>query len=245
MAGTALPGRLSWLAATAVEHRTETARTKSISFEVPGWSGHRAGQHVDVRLTAPDGYQAQRSYSIASAPGDPLLTLTVERIEDGEVSPYLVDELREGDAIELRGPIGGYFVWQDAHPGPVLLLAGGSGIVPLRSMLRHRAASAAATKVRLLYSARSPAELIYREELAALGDVDVRLIYTREWPEGWEGHRGRIDAERLAAEAWPPEEHPITFVCGPNGFVETAASALVANGHPPLSVRTERFGPSG
>ena len=245
MAGTALPGRLTWLAATAVESHTETARTKSISFEVPGWSGHRAGQHVDVRLTAPDGYQAQRSYSIASAPGDRLLTLTVERIEDGEVSPYLVDELREGDAIELRGPIGGYFVWQDAHPGPVLLLAGGSGIVPLRSMLRHRAASAATTPVRLLYSARSPAELIYREELAALEDVDVRLIYTREWPEGWEGHRGRIDAALLAAQAWAPDEGQIAFVCGPNGFVETAASALVANGHPPLSVRTERFGPSG
>jgi len=224
---------------------TETARTRSISFEVPGWEGHRAGQHVDVRLTAPDGYQAQRSYSIASAPGDPLLTLTVERIEDGEVSPYLVDELREGDRIELRGPIGGYFVWQDAHPGAVLLLAGGSGIVPLRSMLRHRAASAPGTPVRLLYSSRSPSEVIYRHELAALADVDVRLVYTREWPRDWEGHRGRIDAALLAAEAWAPDEDPITFVCGPNGFVETAASALVANGHPPLSVRTERFGPSG
>ena len=245
MAGTALPGRLSWLAATAVELHSETARCESISFAVPGWGGHRAGQHVDVRLTAPDGYQAQRSYSIASAPGDPLLTLTVERIDDGEVSPYLVDELREGDAIELRGPIGGYFIWQDGHPGPVLLLAGGSGIVPLRSMLRHRAASGATTPVRLLYSARSPAELIYREELAALDDVDVRLIYTREWPEGWEGHRGRIDAALLAADAWAPDEGPITFVCGPNGFVETAATALVANGHPPLTVRTERFGPSG
>jgi ferredoxin-NADP reductase len=245
VAGTALPGRLSWLAATAAELHFETARAKSISFEVPGWSGHLAGQHVDVRLTAPDGYQAQRSYSIASAPGDPLLTLTVERIDDGEVSPYLVDELREGDAIELRGPIGGYFVWQDAHSGPVLLLAGGSGIVPLRSMLRHRAASGARTPARLLYSARSPAELIYREELAALDDVDVRLVYTREWPEGWEGHRGRIDAALLAAEAWPPDEAPISFVCGPNGFVETAANALVTNGHPPLSVRTERFGPSG
>jgi ferredoxin-NADP reductase len=245
VARAALPGRLSWLAATAVELRTETVRTRSISFEVPGWGGHLAGQHVDVRLTAPDGYQAQRSYSIASAPGDPLLTLTVERIEDGEVSPYLVDELREGDAIELRGPIGGYFVWQDAHSGPVLLLAGGSGIAPLRSMLRHRAASAAGTPVRLLYSSRSPAEVIYREELAALEDVDVRLVYTREWPEGWEGHRGRIDAALLAALAWAPSDRPITFVCGPNGFVETAAGALVANGHPALSVRTERFGPSG
>ena len=245
MAGTALPGRLNWLAATAVEHRTETARTKSISFEVPGWGGHRAGQHVDVRLTAPDGYQAQRSYSIASAPGDPLLMLTVERIEDGEVSPYLVDELREGDAIELRGPIGGYFVWQDAHPGPVLLLAGGSGIVPLRSMLRHRAASAPATPVRLLYSTRSPGELIYADELATLEDVDVHLLYTREWPEGWEGHRGRVDAALLAALAWAPSAEPISFVCGPNGFVETVASALVANGHSPLRVRTERFGPSG
>jgi ferredoxin-NADP reductase len=245
MAGTALPGRLSWLAATAVEHHTETARAKSIAFEVPGWVGHRAGQHVDVRLTAPDGYQAQRSYSIASAPGEPLLMLTVERIEDGEVSPYLVDELREGDAIELRGPIGGYFVWQDAHPGPVLLLAGGSGIVPLRSMLRHRAASHATTPVTLLYSVRSPAELIYREELAALADVDVHVVYTREWPEDWEGRRGRIDAALLRALAWAPSAEPISFVCGPNGFVETAANALVANGHSPLRVRTERFGPSG
>ena len=208
---------------------------------MPGWGGHRAGQHVDVRLTAPDGYQAQRSYSIASEPGDPLLTLTVERIEDGEVSPYLVDELREGDAIELRGPIGGYFVWQDAHPGPVLLLAGGSGIVPLRAMLRVRGS----TPVRLLYSARSPAEVIYAEELAALSDVEVHLAYTREWPEGWRGHLGRIDAALLLAEAWPPGEGPISFVCGPNGFVETVATALVANGHSPLRVRTERFGPSG
>ena len=241
MAGTALPGRLSWLAATAVELRRETARTRSISFAVPGWAGHRAGQHVDVRLTAPDGYQAQRSYSIASAPGERDLTLTVERIEDGEVSPYLVDELREGDRVELRGPIGGYFVWQDSHPGPVLLLAGGSGIVPLRAMLRVRGS----TPVRLLYSARSPGEVIYREELAALADVEVHLAYTREWPAGWEGHRGRVDAALLAAVAWPPSAGPITFVCGPNGFVETAAAALVANGHPPLSVRTERFGPSG
>ena len=245
MAGTALPGRLSWLTATAVKRHTETARTKSISFEVPGWGGHRAGQHVDVRLTAPDGYQAERSYSIASAPGDPLLMLTVERIEDGEVSPYLVDELRDGDAIELRGPIGGYFVWQDSYPGPVLLVAGGSGIVPLRSMLRHRGASDATTPVRVLYSARSPAELIYAEELSALVDVDVHLVYTREWPEDWEGPRGRIDAALLAALAWSPSEEPISFVCGPNGFVETAATALVANGHSPLRVRTERFGPSG
>ncbi len=241
MAGAALPGRLSWLAATAVERRPETARTTSISFEVPGWGGHRAGQHVDVRLTAPDGYQAQRSYSIASAPGERHLTLTVERIEAGEVSPYLVDELQAGDRVELRGPIGGYFVWQEAHPGPVLLVAGGSGIVPLRAMLRVRGS----TPVRLLYSARSPAEVIYRDELAALAEVEVHLVYTREWPEGWQGHRGRIDAALLAALAWAPAEGPITFVCGPNGFVETAAGALVANGQAPLSVRTERFGPSG
>ena len=212
---------------------------------MPGWGVHRAGQHVDVRLTAPDGYRAERSYSIASAPGERYLTLTVERLEDGEVSPYLVDELRAGDRVELRGPIGGYFVWQDAHPGPVMLLAGGSGVVPLRAMLRHRAAIAATTRVRLLYSSRSPAEVIYREELSALADLDVQFVYTREWPERWEGHRGRIDAALLEAVAWPPSEEPISFVCGPNGFVEAAAGALVANGHPALSVRTERFGPSG
>src|SRR6202042_1307343 len=154
MARAALPGRPTRRLGRVVEAVSETPTAKTIGLDVPEWPGHEAGQHVDVRLTAPDGYQAQRSYSVASGPGDPLLTLTVERIEDGEVSPYLVDELREGDAIELRGPIGGYFVWQDAHTGPVLLLAGGSGIVPLRSMLRHRAASAAATPVRLLYSTR-------------------------------------------------------------------------------------------
>jgi len=239
VAGAALPGRLSWLAATAVALRAETARTRTIAFAVPGWPGHRAGQHVDVRLTAPDGYQAQRSYSIASAPGAEHLELTVERIDDGEVSPYLVDELREGDRIELRGPIGGWFVWQDDHPGPALLLAGGSGIVPLRAMLRVRGR----TPARLVYSARSPEELIYAGELASL--EDVHLVYTRAWPEGFAGRRGRIDAAYLRALAWPLQDDPIAFVCGPNGFVEAAASALVAAGWPVSRVRTERFGPSG
>jgi ferredoxin-NADP reductase len=239
VAGAALPGRLNWLAATAVQLRRETARTRTIALEVPGWPGHRAGQHVDVRLTAPDGYQAQRSYSIASAPGERLLELTVERIEDGEVSPYLVDELREGDRIELRGPIGGWFVWQDEHPGPALLLAAGSGIVPLRAMLRVRGS----TPARLVYSARSQDELIYRDELAALDDV--HLVYTRDWPQGFEGRRGRVDAAYLQSLAWPLAQQPLAFICGPTGFVEAAASALVAAGWPVPRVRTERFGPSG
>ena len=212
------------------------------------WPGHRAGQHVDVRLTAEDGYQAQRSYSIASAPEDDHLVLTVERLEDGEVSPYLLDELRPGDALELRGPIGGYFVWNESHGGPLLLLAGGSGIVPLRSMLRHRAAVESSVPVRLLYSSRSLGEVIYREELARLdaaNGVDVRFTLTREWPDGWQGFRRRIDRELLGEVAWPAEERPLVYVCGPTAFVETAANGLVDLGHDPRLIKTERFGATG
>ena len=226
----------------------ETARVKSIVLELPGWTGHRAGQHVDVRLTAEDGYQAQRSYSIASAPEDGYLVLTVERLEDGEVSPYLVDELRPGDELELRGPIGGYFVWEEALGGPLLLLAGGSGIVPLRSMLRHRAAVESTVPVRLLYSARTLDDVIYREELAqrAAGDgIDIRFTLTRAQPEGWSGYRRRIDRELLEDVAWPPEERPLVYVCGPTAFVEVAASTLVDLGHDPGRIKTERFGPTG
>jgi ferredoxin-NADP reductase len=225
----------------------ETARVRSIVLDPPAWPGHRAGQHVDVRLTAEDGYQAQRSYSIASSPEDGQLVLTVERLDDGEVSPYLVDELRPGDELELRGPIGGYFVWEETLGGPLLLLAGGSGIVPLRSMLRHRAALESTVPVRLLYSARALDEVIYRDELSRLAadGVDIRFTLTREWPEGWRGHRRRIDAELLREIAWPPHDGPLVYVCGPTGFVETVAGGLVELGHEPGRIRTERFGPTG
>jgi ferredoxin-NADP reductase len=226
----------------------ETARTKSIALGLESWPGHRAGQHVDVRLTAEDGYQAQRSYSIASAPEDADLVLTVERLDDGEVSPYLVDELRPGDELELRGPIGGYFVWGASLGGPLLLIAGGSGVVPFRSILRHHEAIESTVPVRLLYSARSQAEVIYREELtgiAADGAADIRYTLTREQPAGWEGYGRRIDRELLDEFAWPSSEHPLMYVCGPTAFVETAASILVALGHEPDRIRTERFGPTG
>ena len=246
MEGAAVLGRLSWQLADVVELRDETPRARSIVLAAPDWQGHRAGQHVDVRLTAEDGYQAQRSYSIASAPEDEHLVLTVERLEDGEVSPYLVDELRPGDQLELRGPIGGYFVWETELGGPLLLLAGGSGIVPLRCILRHRAAAGSAVPARLLYSSRSLAEVIYRDELERAADgVDVRLTLTREQPEGWTGYARRIDGVLLAELAWPAGESPLTYICGPTAFVETAASALVRLGHEPQRIRTERFGPTG
>jgi ferredoxin-NADP reductase len=248
MARAALSGRLSWQLATVVELVDETGSTRSVVLDAAQWRGHRAGQHVDVRLTAPDGYQAQRSYSIASGPEDDQLVLTIERLQDGEVSPYLVDELRPGDELELRGPIGGYFAWDQSLGGPLLLIAGGSGVVPFRAMLRHRQAAGAPVAVRLLYSSRSLAEVIYREELVHLGAadrVDVTFALTREWPEGWGGHRGRIDRELLEKIAWPPGQRPLVFVCGPSGFVEAVAEELVANGHQPSQIRTERFGPTG
>ena len=240
----AVLGRLTWQLAEVVELRDETPRVRSIVLDPPQWPGHRAGQHVDVRLTAEDGYQAQRSYSIASAPEDDHLVLTVERLDDGEVSPYLVDELRPGDELELRGPVGGYFVWEPSVGGPLLLVAGGSGVVPFRAMLRHRAAVDGSVPARLLYSSRSLDEVIYREELEGLG-ADVRFTLTRERPEGWTGYARRIDEELLAEVAWPPEERPHVFVCGPTAFVETAASALVALGHEPARIKTERFGATG
>jgi ferredoxin-NADP reductase len=248
MARAALSGRLSWQLATVVELVDETARTKSVVLGSDQWRGHRAGQHVDVRLTAPDGYQAQRSYSIASGPEDERLVLTVERLDDGEVSPYLVDELMPGDELELRGPIGGYFAWDESLGGPLLLIAGGSGIVPFRSMLRHREAVGAPVAARLVYSSRSLEEVIYRDELMHFGaddGVQITFALTRQWPEGWEGHRGRIDRPLLQEIAWSPSEQPLVFICGPSGFVEAAAESLVANGHKPGRIRTERFGPTG
>jgi ferredoxin-NADP reductase len=248
VAGAALPGRLNWQVCSVVELVQETADARSVVLEAPHWSGHKAGQHVDVRLTAEDGYQAQRSYSIASAPEDEHLVLTVERLDDGEVSPYLVDELRPGDDLELRGPIGGYFVWESGTGGPLLLIAGGSGVVPFRSMLRHRAAVSGNALVRLLYSARSLRDVIYRDELTRFTQndgVDVRFTLTREWPEDWTDLRGRIDRDLLEQVAWPARDNPLVYICGPTSFVEVAATAFVELGHEPLRIRTERFGATG
>ena len=245
----AQPRRISWRLADVVEVVPETPRTKSLVLEVPGWEGHRAGQHVDVRLTAPDGYQAQRSYSIASAPEDGRLVLTVDRLDDGEVSPYLTDVLRKGDQLEMRGPIGGYFVWEAANGGPLLLICGGSGVVPLRAMIRHRAAAGSDVPTRLLYSSRSYEEIIYREELedsaAQNGSLEVIHTLTRSAPDGWDGFDRRIDARMLSEVVWPPEERPLAFVCGPTPLVEEVATALVGLGHDPARVKTERFGATG
>jgi ferredoxin-NADP reductase len=231
---------------TVLEVFEETVRTRSIVLDLPDWAGHRAGQHVDVRLTAPDGYQAQRSYSIGSAPEDGSLLLTVERLDDGEVSPYLVDELRAGDELELRGPIGGYFVWEEPLGGPLLLIAGGSGVVPFRSMLRHHEAVKSVVPLRLLYSARSLDDVIYSDELMrpAADEIDIRFTLTREQPPGWQGYGRRIDAELLREVAWPAAERPLVYVCGPTAFVETAAEVLVALGNDAARIRTERFGPT-
>ena len=217
-------------------------------LQVPGWAGHRAGQHVDVRLTAEDGYQAERSYSIASAPEDGYVVLTVERLDDGEVSPYLTQELRVGEALELRGPIGGYFVWEEKLGGPLLLVGGGSGIVPLRAMLRHHASVGSAVPLRLLYSSRSLGDVIYRDELNRMrreDGLDIRFTLTRHQPAGWSGYARRIDLPLLAEVAFPSETRSLTYVCGPTGFVEAAAGGLVQLGHDPATIRTERFGPTG
>jgi ferredoxin-NADP reductase len=245
MARAAVLGRLAlqpvrWQLADVAELVEETTQTKTILLDAPDWPGHRAGQHVDVRLTAEDGYQAQRSYSIASAPEDEPLSITVECLDDGEVSPYLTGELRAGDKLELRGPIGGYFVWEAGLGGPVLLVGGGSGVVPLRSMLRHRAAAAPELSIRLLYSARSLEDVIYRQELE---HFDVVYTLTRHQPEGWTGYSRRVDTDMLDEVSFGAEG--LAYVCGPTRFVETVADALVGIGYAPENVRTERFGPTG
>jgi ferredoxin-NADP reductase len=250
MAGAAVQRRLSWRVGEVAALIDETPRVRSVVMSVPDWPGHLAGQHVDVRLTADDGYQTQRSYSIASPPDDGArVTVTVERIDDGEVSPFLAGEVRIGDMLEFRGPIGGYFVWEVAIGGPLLLVAGGSGICPLMAMLRHRAARGSAVPTRLLYSARSMDDLIYRDELdrlAATGDgLEVRYTLTREQPPGWSGYQRRIDRDMLVDVAWPPWEHALTFVCGPTPLVESVAEALVQLGHDAARIKTERFGPTG
>ncbi len=250
MEGRTLLGRLSWQLGEVVAIRAETARAKSITLTVPTWSGHRPGQHVDVRLTAEDGYRVERSYSIASPPEEGLrVTLTVERLDDGEVSPYLTDELRVGDQLELRGPIGGYFVWEAHMGGPLLLVAGGSGIVPLIAMIRHRAAVGSTVATRLLSSSRSYADVIYHDELDRLvkSGTMLEVVYTltRVQPPGWTGYRRRIDTQMLREVAWPLEQHPLIFICGPTPFVETAATSLAELGHDPARIKTERFGPTG
>ena len=241
--------RTLWRLAEVIEVVPETPRAKSLVLEVPGWEGHKAGQHVDVRLTAPDGYQTQRSYSIASAPEDERLVLTVDRLDDGEVSPYLTDVLMAGDKLELRGPIGGYFAWEAGDGGPLLLVGGGSGVAPLMAMIRHRAAASSDVPTRLLYSSRSFEEIIYREELERLvardGSLEIFHTLTRSTPEGWGGHERRIDAEMLEEVGWSPEEGPLAFVCGPTPLVEAVATALVGLGHDPARVKTERFGATG
>jgi ferredoxin-NADP reductase len=238
---------LSWQVADVVGVVAETPRVKTIGVEVPDWTGHRAGQHVDIRLTAEDGYQAQRSYSIASAPNGGRIELTIERLVDGEVSPYLTDELRPGDGLELRGPIGGYFVWEPSEGGPLLLIGGGSGIVPLMAMIRSRAIAGSNVDTTLLFSSRNWDDVIYRDELERLVGGGLRVVHTltRSQPPAWAGYTRRVDAEMLAEVGPSPAERPRAYLCGPTPFVEAAAKALVQLGHDPRRVKTERFGPTG
>jgi ferredoxin-NADP reductase len=247
VAGAAVRRRLNWLLAEASELVEETPQVRTIVLRVPGWPGHLTGQHVDVRLTAEDGYQAQRSYSIATPPLGEKVALTVERVPDGEVSTYMLDELRIGDRFELRGPIGGYFVWAPDLDGPLALLGAGSGIVPLMAMIRHRLGSGSSVPVSLLLSSRSWDEVIYRDELERLGAGDIRVTHTltRTQPPDWTGYARRVDREMLDAVVPAASENPRCFVCGPTGFVEAVASGLVELGHDPSRVKTERFGPTG
>ena len=249
MAGAALHGRLTWLTAEVVAIVQETRHVHSVELRVPGWKGHLPGQHVDIRLTAEDGYQAQRSYSIAAPENGESLILTVELVEGGEVSPFLIEDLRVGDRFELRGPIGGYFVWEPAVGGPLQLIAGGSGLVPLMCMTRALAIADPAIPARLLISARSLEEVIYRAELEPLAEqlpgLQMQYTLTRMQPPGWRGYSRRVDLDLLSEAVWPAGEGPLIFVCGPTGFVETVASAMIELGHRAEGVKTERFGPTG
>jgi ferredoxin-NADP reductase len=238
---------LTWRVATVARLQPETPSATTLILDVPAWPGHVAGQHVDIRLTADDGYQAQRSYSIASAPEDASLALTVERIDDGEVSPYLTDELHPGDQLELRGPIGGYFTWEVTDGGPLLLLAGGAGLVPLMAMLRHRAAAASTADATVLVSARAWDDVLYRDELETQRNngVDVHYTLTREQPPEWAGWSGRVNLDMLHELGADRAQRRRVFVCGPTGFVEHVANLLVQLGHDPHAIKTERFGPTG
>ncbi|NKZ05908.1 ferredoxin reductase [Actinomadura latina] len=241
-----LGGRLRWQAAELLERRAESATAATLVFGVPGWPGHLAGQHVDVRLTAEDGYSTQRSYSVASASGGERVELTVQRVEDGEVSPYLADEMMPGDVVEFRGPVGGWFVWREEQPEPVLLVAGGSGIVPLMAMIRARRAVGSRVPFRLVYSVRRPEDRLYASELGqGSPGLDVTFLYTRGTPDGRSRPPGRLTPDDLVRHGWPADFAPSCYVCGPTGFVEKAAAYLVLLGHAPENVRTERFGPSG
>lgn len=240
---------MTWTEAVAESVALLTPTSRLITLRVPGWPGHRAGQHLDVRLTAPDGYQASRSYSIGAPSAGELVEVAVERLDDGEVSPFLVDVLEAGDSLEVRGPIGGWFVWSPDQTEPVQLIAGGSGVVPLMAMAREHARAGSAAPMRLLYSVRSPASVYYGHELLALaersagsGGVATELLYTRVAPEGAARLAGRVTPSLLAEATLPPSIEPTVYVCGPTSFVETVASALVAHGHPPERIRTERFG---
>jgi ferredoxin-NADP reductase len=243
-----MSARVRWRPATVIETKAETPHARSLLLAIEDWPGHLAGQHVDVRLTAEDGYQAVRSYSIGSAPETPLVEITAELVDDGEVSPYLVEGVAKGDRFEVLGPIGGHFVWRAELGGPLFLVAGGSGIVPLMAMLRHRAAVGVDTPARLLYSSRAYPEIIYREELGRLADdpnLTVVHTLTRRQPRGWTGYDRRVDRAMLEAVAWPAAERPLVYVCGPTPFVELVASSLTELGYPPETVKTERFGPTG
>jgi ferredoxin-NADP reductase len=250
MAGTAVLGRVTWRTATVMGLRDETATARTLSLTVREWPGHVAGQHVDVRLTAPDGYSAVRSYSIASAPSsDGRIEITVDRLPNGEVSPYLTQEVMVGDELELRGPIGGWFVWRSDQMEPIQLVAGGSGIVPLMAMIRSRLSTGNSAPFRLLYSVREPAAVFYRDELLALSNQDDSVVityaYTRVTPKNWPRPAGRIDAPLVATGAWPSTLRPTSYVCGPTSFVEHVTDLLIAAGHDRERIKTERFGATG
>lgn len=235
---------LVWQVGHVVDSHRETATARTLDIEIPGWTGNVAGQHLDLRLTAPDGYTATRSYSIASAGTGPRIQLAVDKLPDGEVSPYLVDDVIVGDELEVRGPLGGWFVWRPTDTAPVQLIAGGSGIVPLMAMLRSRRDAGSSIRFKLLYSVRSPDDVIFRtelDELAASG-VPIDFVYTRRTPAGWPSAPGRVSTASLGGAVLPSAEHPVVFVCGPTSFVEAVADILVALGHPAESVKTERFG---
>ena len=244
MARTAIRRRLTWRLATVVANASETRAVHRLSLQIDGWGGHLPGQYVDVRLTAPDGYQAQRSYSIASAPESPTVDLVVQRLEDGEVSPYLTDGLRAGDELELRGPIGGYFVWHADLDSPLQLVAGGSGVAPFLAMLDHHAAAGSGAPVRLLYSARSLDDVVGRARLDQHAErgVGVAITLTRDQPPGWTGLTNRLTPEIIRQHTWPVDQRPSIFVCGSTTFVEAVADSLVEAGHPAVAIKIERFG---